>query len=99
MAFQHTHHPQFASKTFTNSSVRGKFGDALNELDWAVGQIFQFIEDAGVKDNTFVFFTSDNGWAVVIRREKPISQSVYLRLLYYNVIITCHDNYVTYMYV
>ena len=61
MAFQHTHHPQFASKTFTNSSVRGKFGDALNELDWAVGQVFQFIEDAGVKDNTFVFFTSDNG--------------------------------------
>lgn len=29
MAFQHTHHPQFASKTFTNSSIRGMFGDAL----------------------------------------------------------------------
>ena len=29
MAFQHTHHPQFAGKMFTNSSVRGMFGDAL----------------------------------------------------------------------
>ncbi len=61
MAFQHTHHPQFASKQFTNSSVRGTFGDALNELDWAVGQIFQALKDANIDDNTFVFFTADNG--------------------------------------
>ena len=61
VAFQHTHHPQFAGKMFTNSSIRGMFGDALNELDWAVGQIFSFLEEVGVKDNTFVFFTSDNG--------------------------------------
>ncbi len=61
LAFQHTHHPQFAGKMFTNSSVRGTFGDSLNELDWAVGEIFRLLEYAGVKDNTFVFFTSDNG--------------------------------------
>ena len=29
MAFQHTHHPQFSSKMFTNSSIRGTFGDSL----------------------------------------------------------------------
>ena len=29
MAFQHTHHPQYAGEKFTNSSIRGKFGDAL----------------------------------------------------------------------
>ena len=61
MAFQHTHHPQFASKMFTNSSIRGPFGDSLSELDWAVGQIFDFLKTAGVDDNTLVFFTSDNG--------------------------------------
>ncbi len=61
LAFQHMHAPQFAGKMFTNSSIRGQFGDALNEMDWAVGQIFQYIEEAGVKDNTFVFFTADNG--------------------------------------
>jgi len=29
MAFQHTHAPQFAGKMFTNSSIRGTYGDAL----------------------------------------------------------------------
>jgi len=29
MAFQHTHRPQFAGKMFTDSSIRGPFGDAL----------------------------------------------------------------------
>ena len=61
MAFQHTHYPQFAGKQFTNSSIRLTFGDALNELDWGVGRIFQALKDADVDDNTFVFFTSDNG--------------------------------------
>ena len=62
MAFQHTHHPQFAGQKFTNTSSRLKFGDALSELDWAVGEIFTALREAGVGDNTFVFFTSDNGW-------------------------------------
>jgi arylsulfatase A-like enzyme len=62
MAFQHTHHPQFASKQFTNSSVRLTFGDALNELDWGVGEILQALQDANVEDNTLVFFTADNGY-------------------------------------
>ena len=61
MAFQHTHAPQFAGKQFTNSSVRLTFGDSLNELDWGVGRILDTLKEAGVEDNTFVFFTSDNG--------------------------------------
>ena len=78
MAFQHTHHPQFASKMFTNSTIRGPFGDSLvsnimesfngifslseqAELDWQVGQIFDAINETGISQNTFVFFTSDNG--------------------------------------
>ncbi|XP_065912186.1 arylsulfatase A-like [Dysidea avara] len=61
MAFQHTHHPQFSSKMFTNSSIRGTFGDSLNEMDWQVGKIFDAIHGAGIAKNTFVFFTSDNG--------------------------------------
>ena len=61
MAFQHTHHPQFAGQKFTNTSTRLKFGDALNELDWGVGEIFAAIAESGVSSNTFVFFSSDNG--------------------------------------
>ena len=61
LAFQHTHHPQFAGEKFTDSSIRGTFGDALNELDWGVGQILDTLHEVGVDKNTFVFFTSDNG--------------------------------------
>ena len=60
-AFQHTHEPQFASKQFTNSTMRGPFGDSLAELDWAVGSVISTLQEAGVDDNTFMFFTSDNG--------------------------------------
>lgn len=62
LAFQHTHRPQFASEKFTNTTVRGDFGDALTELDWAVGQVLETIKSSGVEDNTLIFFTADNGW-------------------------------------
>ena len=61
MAFQHTHKPNFASKLFVNTTIRGVFGDSLSELDWEVGQIIDTLKSEGVSDNTFVFFTSDNG--------------------------------------
>ena len=64
MAFQHTHQPQFAGKMFTNSSIRGPFGDALSELDWGVGQILQALTDEGIENDTLVFFTADNGYCV-----------------------------------
>ena len=61
VAFQHTHKPQFAGKDFSNTTLRGAFGDALAELDWGVGQVIQALKDANVENDTFVFFTSDNG--------------------------------------
>ncbi len=38
-AFNHVHVPDFASQPFCNTSIRGRFGDALAELDDAVGQV------------------------------------------------------------
>jgi arylsulfatase A len=61
MAFQHMHHPQYAGEKFTNSSIRGPYGDALNEMDDGVGQIVSALKEAGVDKDTFVFFSSDNG--------------------------------------
>ncbi|XP_069764922.1 arylsulfatase A [Narcine bancroftii] len=60
-ASHHTHYPQFASADFTRKSERGPLGDALMEFDGSVGQIMKALRDAGVENNTFVFFTSDNG--------------------------------------
>ena len=64
MAFSHTHKPQFSGKEFTNSTSRGHFGDALAELDDQVGKIMSALKETKIDDNTFVFFTSDNGPAL-----------------------------------
>ncbi len=53
--------PLFRSKDFENISLRGTYGDVIEELDWSVGQILSALKENGLDDNTFVIFTSDNG--------------------------------------
>lgn len=65
--FPHTfpHVPLFASEKFLGTSKRGLYGDAVEELDWSVGQVLQTLRDEGLAKNTLVIFTSDNGpWLV-----------------------------------
>eukprot|EP01084_Bolivina_argentea_P289018 496192_1 len=61
MAFHQTHHPQFASSMFFNTTQRGMFGDAEAEMDYNLGLIMKYIKTIGVDKQTFVFFSSDNG--------------------------------------
>ncbi|CAL4250125.1 unnamed protein product, partial [Meganyctiphanes norvegica] len=58
------HMPQFSGADFYLSSPRGQIGDAISELDWAVGQVLQAIKDANAQENTIVWFSSDNGPAM-----------------------------------
>ena len=37
------------------------FRQAINEIDWSVGQILDTLKAQGLDENTFVLFTSDNG--------------------------------------
>jgi len=39
------------------------YGDAVEEIDWSTGRIFQTLRDLEIDDNTLVVFTSDNGAA------------------------------------
>ncbi|MEJ7694467.1 sulfatase [Daejeonella sp.] len=55
------HVPLHASETFLNKSDRGLFGDAVEELDWSVGEILKNLKLLGLDKNTLVIFTSDNG--------------------------------------
>ncbi|XP_070545928.1 steryl-sulfatase-like [Ptychodera flava] len=55
------HSPVFASKYFEGRSGIGRYGDALMELDWSVGQVIQQLKKQGLEDNTMVIFLSDNG--------------------------------------
>jgi arylsulfatase A len=61
--FAHTfpHVPLFASARFKGKSPRGIYGDTVEELDWSVGEVIEALRAAGLAENTFVFFTSDNG--------------------------------------
>ena len=65
VAFNHVHVPDFASEPFCNKTKRGRFGDALAELDYSVGSILDALEEYGVANNTLAIFTSDNGpWLI-----------------------------------
>lgn len=63
--FNHVHVPDNVSEKFCNSTRRGRFGDALNELDDVVGKIMSKLAETNQEENTLVIFTSDNGpWLV-----------------------------------
>jgi len=51
----------FASENFLGKSANGRYGDAVEELDWSAGEIFKTLKDLGIDDNTLVIWTSDNG--------------------------------------
>ncbi|MPZ17843.1 MAG: sulfatase-like hydrolase/transferase [Luteitalea sp.] len=51
----------FASEAFQGRSANGPYGDAVEELDWSVGQILQALDDLGLENRTLVIYTSDNG--------------------------------------
>ncbi|HUV65269.1 MAG TPA: sulfatase [Sedimentisphaerales bacterium] len=55
------HVPLFASKSFKDTSLRGLYGDVVEEIDWGAGQILATLRREGLAENTFVVFTSDNG--------------------------------------
>lgn len=46
------------------------YGDAVMELDYSVGKILAQLVNLGISNNTFVFFTSDNGAALMSGPEK-----------------------------
>jgi len=58
------HWPQYASERFAGQSKNGKWGDAVEEVDWSTGVVLDKLDQLGITDNTLVVFTSDNGGAV-----------------------------------
>ena len=55
------HIPLFASKDFQGTSLRGLYGDVVQEIDHGVGRILATLREEGLDKNTLVVFTSDNG--------------------------------------
>jgi arylsulfatase A len=61
--FAHTfpHVPLFSSAKFDGRSLRGRYGDAVEELDDSVGQVLDTLRQLQIDKKTLVVFTSDNG--------------------------------------
>jgi arylsulfatase A-like enzyme len=57
------HYPLAASPAFKGKSNSGLYGDAIEELDWSMGEIFATLKKEGIDENTLVIFSSDNGAA------------------------------------
>lgn len=57
------HNPTAASDAFRGQSRNGRYGDAIEEIDFSVGSIKKTVERLGIAQRTLIFFTSDNGAA------------------------------------
>jgi arylsulfatase A-like enzyme len=55
------HVPLHASEDFRGQSEGGIYGDAIQELDWSVGEILKTLKELNLDEETLVIFTSDNG--------------------------------------
>jgi arylsulfatase A len=61
LAHSMPHVPLFVGPDFEGKSPKGLYADVMAELDWSVGQILETLEKQGIKENTWVILTSDNG--------------------------------------
>jgi arylsulfatase A-like enzyme len=56
-----THTPWYVPKRFEDKSGDTAYGDAVECLDWQVGQLMETLDKLGLAENTLVVFTTDNG--------------------------------------
>ncbi|MBN3285644.1 STS sulfatase, partial [Polyodon spathula] len=59
--FLQVHTALFASQRFKGKSKHGLYGDAVEEVDWSVGQIMNTLDHLNLNERTLVYFTSDQG--------------------------------------
>ncbi len=65
MPYAMPHVPLYPGEKFQGKSRRGLYGDVIEEIDWSVGQILDYLRETGLSENTMVWFTSDNGpWII-----------------------------------
>jgi arylsulfatase A-like enzyme len=61
VALTQPHLPSEPNPAFKGMTRNGDWADMLAEMDANVGQVLDAVDKAGVRDNTIVIFTSDNG--------------------------------------
>jgi arylsulfatase A-like enzyme len=66
VALSAPHTPWVPGNAFRGKSKAGIYGDFVAQVDDALGRILRAVDEAGIRDNTLLIFTSDNGadWKV-----------------------------------
>jgi arylsulfatase len=67
--FAMPHIPLHPGEKFAEKSLRGKYGDVVEELDWSVGEILNALEKNNLSEKTLVIFASDNGPWLIKKQE------------------------------
>lgn len=61
LAYSYPHDPPTGSPRFRGHSGLGRQGDAIEEIDWSVGEVLAAVRRNGLDRDTLIFFTSDHG--------------------------------------
>lgn len=80
LALASPHTPWLVSEKFKGTSEVGDWGDWVAENDHAIGLVLQAVYDQGLRENTMIFLTSDNGpvwWQEDIERYGHRATSIY----------------------
>ena len=60
--FMKVHQPNLPAPDFSGKSIsKSKYADSVVELDSRIGDILEKLDEIGERDNTIVFWTTDNG--------------------------------------
>ena len=60
-SLQQPHVPRTPHPRFVGSSGMGPRGDVIKEADWCIGEMYNYLEEIGVLENTIIIISSDNG--------------------------------------
>jgi arylsulfatase A len=61
LAYAMPHIPLAVCPSFKGRSALGIYGDAVEEIDWSVGQVIDALSANGLDQDSVVMFSSDNG--------------------------------------
>lgn len=61
LSFAKVHTALFTTKAFEGHSGHSCYGDNVEEMDWSVGKVMSVLERLELQNDTFVYFTSDQG--------------------------------------
>ena len=60
-SLQQPHVPRTPHPRFVGSSGMGPRGDVIKEADWCIGELYNYLEEIGILENTIIIISSDNG--------------------------------------